>query len=148
MSLFSKLRHALLGRPQPKVTRREGAESMGMWLDELQAVTLKVADVMRYDPPVRVGRGARNSLLMAAQRLTVTSLESLRDRTAAPGTQTNRITAIRKRWCARATRDVAICIGGRGSRGRIRGGSMSGSRARLSGHCNRRCAKTHAPEIF
>src|SRR5205809_6757507 len=67
MSLFSKLRHALLGRPQPKVTRLEGAESMGMRIDELPPFTLKVADLMRYDPQVRIGLGARNGLLMAAQ---------------------------------------------------------------------------------
>ena len=38
-----------------------------MRIDELPAFTLKTADLMRYDPQVRIGLGARNGLLMAAQ---------------------------------------------------------------------------------
>src|SRR2546423_15425081 len=67
MNLLSKLRHALLGKPQPKVTRLEAAEGGGLRIDELPAFTLKTADLMRYDPQVRIGLGARNGLLMAAQ---------------------------------------------------------------------------------
>src|SRR5438093_12751210 len=67
MNLFTKLRHALLGRPQPKVTRLAGAESGGMRIDELPPFSIKTADLMRYDPQVRIGLGARNGLLMAAE---------------------------------------------------------------------------------
>ena len=67
MNLFSKLRHALLGKSQPRVTRLESPEASGMRIDELPAFTLKTADLMRYDPQVRIGLGARNGLLMAAQ---------------------------------------------------------------------------------
>src|SRR6478609_2802328 len=66
MSLFSKLRHALFNRPQPKVVRLD-EEMPGIRIDELPPFTLKVADLMRYDPQVRIGLGARNGLLMAAQ---------------------------------------------------------------------------------
>ena len=66
MNLFSKLRHALLGRPQPKVTRLENAESSAMRIDELPPFNLHVAELMRFDPQVRIGLGARNGLLMSA----------------------------------------------------------------------------------
>jgi|SRR5205085_6093062 len=67
MNLLQKLRHALLGRPQPKVTRLEAPDKNGMRIDELPPFNLGVADLMRYDPQVRIGLGARNGLLMAAQ---------------------------------------------------------------------------------
>src|SRR5437868_1789626 len=67
MNLFNKLRHALLGRPQPKVTRLDAPDSTGVRIDELPPFTLKTADLMRYDPQVRIGLGARNGLLMAAR---------------------------------------------------------------------------------
>src|SRR3954471_11683753 len=67
MNLLNKLRHALLGKTQPKVTRLESPESAGMRIDELPPFTLKTADLMRFDPQVRIGLGARNGLLMAAQ---------------------------------------------------------------------------------
>ncbi len=67
MSVFTKLRHALLGRPQPKVTRLESAESTAMRIDELPPFNLHVADLMRFDPQVRIGLSTRNGLLMAAE---------------------------------------------------------------------------------
>src|ERR1044071_4093986 len=67
MNLFHKLRHALLGRPQPKVTRLESADSNAMRIDELPPFNLHVAELMRYDPQVRIGLGARNGLLMSAE---------------------------------------------------------------------------------
>lgn len=67
MNLFQKLRHALLGRPQPKVTRLENADANPMRIDELPPFNLHVAELMRYDPQVRIGLGARNGLLMAAE---------------------------------------------------------------------------------
>jgi hypothetical protein len=67
MNLFNKLRHALLGRPQPKVTRLAGAETGALRIDELPPFNLHVAELMRYDPQVRIGLGARNGLLMSAE---------------------------------------------------------------------------------
>src|SRR5262245_58496582 len=67
MNLFKKLQHALLGRAQPKVTRLEAADGGGLRVDELPPFTLKTAELMRYDPQVRIGLGARNGLLMAAE---------------------------------------------------------------------------------
>src|SRR3954464_11751940 len=67
MNLLNKLRHALLGKTQPKVTRLESPDGGGMRIDELPPFTLKTADLMRYDPQMRIGLGARNGLLMAAQ---------------------------------------------------------------------------------
>jgi hypothetical protein len=67
MSLLQKLRHALLGRPQPAVTRLDPPDNTALRIDELPAFTLATADLMRYDPQVRIGLGARNGLLMAAQ---------------------------------------------------------------------------------
>jgi hypothetical protein len=67
MNLLNTLRHALLGRPQPKITRLDAPDSQGMRIDELPPFSLKTADLMRYDPQVRIGLGARNGLLMAAE---------------------------------------------------------------------------------
>ena len=67
MNLFSKLRHALLGRPQPRVTKLDGPESAALRIDELPPFNLNIAELMRYDPQVRIGLGARNGLLMAAE---------------------------------------------------------------------------------
>jgi hypothetical protein len=67
MQILHRLRHALLGRSQPKVTRLDAPDSQGARIDELPAFSLKTADLMRYDPQVRIGLGARNGLLMAAQ---------------------------------------------------------------------------------
>src|SRR6476620_3171593 len=67
MSLLTKLKHSLLGRPQPRVTQLQPPDASGMRIDELPAFSLKTADLMRYDPQVRIGLGARNGLLMAAE---------------------------------------------------------------------------------
>jgi hypothetical protein len=67
MNLLNKLRHALLGRAQPKVTRLASADSGALRIDELPPFNLHVAELMRYDPQVRIGLGARNGLLMAAE---------------------------------------------------------------------------------
>src|SRR5206468_9465322 len=42
-------------------------DSQGMRIDELPPFSIKTADLMRYDPQVRIGLGARNGLLMAAE---------------------------------------------------------------------------------
>ena len=67
MTLLTKLRHALLGRPKPEITRLPGPEHSAMRIDELPPFTLHIADLMRFDPQVRIGLGARNGLLMAAE---------------------------------------------------------------------------------
>jgi hypothetical protein len=67
MNVFTKLRHALLGRPQPKITRLDGAETTALRIDELPPFNLHIAELMRYDPQVRIGLGARNGLLMSAE---------------------------------------------------------------------------------
>jgi hypothetical protein len=68
MKMFAKLGHALFGRRgRARVVRVEGAEGRGTRIDELPAFTLKTAELMRYDPQVRIGLGARNGLLMAAE---------------------------------------------------------------------------------
>src|SRR5436305_3813299 len=67
MNIIQTLRHALLGRSQPKVTRLDAPDTQGMRIDELPPFSLKTADLMRYDPQVRIGLGARNGLLMAAE---------------------------------------------------------------------------------
>jgi hypothetical protein len=67
MQIFQRLRHALIGRAQPKVTRLDSPDAQGARIDELPAFSLKTADLMRFDPQVRIGLGARNGLLMAAE---------------------------------------------------------------------------------
>lgn len=67
MNIFNTLRHALLGRSQPKIVRLDTPDSQGIRIDELPPFSLKTADLMRYDPQVRIGLGARNGLLMAAE---------------------------------------------------------------------------------
>lgn len=67
MNLLHKLRHALLGRPQPKVTRLDHHDGGALRIDELPPFNLHIAELMRYDPQIRIGLGARNGLLMAAE---------------------------------------------------------------------------------
>ena len=67
MSLLTTLRHALLGRPKQEITRLPGPEHSAMRIDELPPFNLHIADLMRFDPQVRIGLGARNGLLMAAE---------------------------------------------------------------------------------
>ncbi len=54
-----------------------------MRIDELPAFTLKTADLMRYDPQVRIGLGARNGLLMAAEVEVVGQGSGVRDQESA-----------------------------------------------------------------
>ncbi|MFN0018835.1 MAG: hypothetical protein ACKVP0_11295 [Pirellulaceae bacterium] len=67
MSFFSRLRDAFLSpakQPAPKPTR---IDPMPMEMNGLPPFNLHVADMMRYDPQVRIGIGARNGLLMSAE---------------------------------------------------------------------------------
>lgn len=67
MSLLTKLRHALLGRSQPESMKIERVDQTVMRIDELPPFTLHTAELMRYDPQIRIGLGARNGLLLAAE---------------------------------------------------------------------------------
>src|SRR5262245_47509805 len=67
MNLFTKLKHSLLGRPQPRVTQVAPPDASGMRIDELPPFSVQTADLMRFDPQVRIGLGARNGLMMAAE---------------------------------------------------------------------------------
>jgi hypothetical protein len=66
MNLLKSL-HALLGGTQPKSAPIERAEPTALRIDELPPFTLHTAELMRFDPQVRIGLGARNGLLMAAE---------------------------------------------------------------------------------
>ena len=66
MNLLKSL-HALLGRSQPAPTKIERVDPQAMRIDELPPFTLHTAELMRFDPQVRIGLGARNGLLMAAE---------------------------------------------------------------------------------
>ena len=67
MTFFSRFRDAFLPRstrPAPKPIR---VDPMPMDMADLPPFNLHVADMMRYDPQVRIGLGARNGLLMSAE---------------------------------------------------------------------------------
>src|SRR5262245_55719342 len=66
MNLLKTL-HTLLGGSQAKTTRIDRVEQTAMRIDELPPFTLHIAELMRFDPQVRIGLGARNGLLMAAE---------------------------------------------------------------------------------
>lgn len=66
MNVLARLRHALLGR-RPSQPLRLAQPPAPAPIDELPPFTLAVAERMRYDPQVRIGLGARNGLLMAAE---------------------------------------------------------------------------------
>src|SRR5687768_2423997 len=66
MNLLKSL-HALLGGSRPGPTKIERVEPTAMRIDELPPFTLHIAELMRFDPQVRIGLGARNGLLMAAE---------------------------------------------------------------------------------
>ncbi len=66
MGLFTKLKRALLGKEETKA-KAACAPQPVMGVDSLPPFRLATADVMRYDPQVRIGLGARNGLLMAGE---------------------------------------------------------------------------------
>jgi hypothetical protein len=68
MTLFTKLRDALLRRPGPQKPRTPVvATPLTPRVDELPPFTLQMAEQMRYDPQVRIALAARNGLLMSAK---------------------------------------------------------------------------------
>lgn len=68
MKLFSKLRDLLL-RKQPLTTPGRGGASgtAALRVDPVPAFHLGTADLMRFDPQIRIGIGARNGLVMGAE---------------------------------------------------------------------------------
>ena len=67
MSFFSRLRDALLAPAKEKPQPPTRIDPMPMDMAGLPPFNLHVADMMRYDPQVRIGLGARNGLLMSAE---------------------------------------------------------------------------------
>jgi hypothetical protein len=65
MNLLQKI-HALLGRREAP-TKIERVDPTAMRIDELPPFSIQTAELMRFDPQVRIGLGARNGLLMAAE---------------------------------------------------------------------------------
>lgn len=67
MTLFSKLRDALLRRPAKRAGSPVVAKPLTPRVDELPPFSLQTAELMRFDPQVRIALAARNGLLMSAQ---------------------------------------------------------------------------------
>lgn len=67
MSFFSRLRDAFLPRASKAPESPMRIDPMPMEMAGLPPFNLQVADMMRYDPQVRIGLGARNGLLMSAE---------------------------------------------------------------------------------
>ena len=65
MNLLQKI-HALLGRREAP-TKIERVDPTAMRIDDLPPFSIQTAELMRFDPQVRIGLGARNGLLMAAE---------------------------------------------------------------------------------
>lgn len=66
MSLFSTIRDLLLGRPSSRRTTL-ALPAPAVRFDDFPPFNLHIAELMRFDPQVRVALGARNGLLMSAQ---------------------------------------------------------------------------------
>ena len=66
MSLFTSLRNFLLGR-QPGRRTTLALPAPNVRFDDFPPFNLHVAELMRFDPQVRVALGARNGLLMSAE---------------------------------------------------------------------------------
>ena len=67
MSFFSRLRDAFLPRSTTQALKSIRVDPMPMDMADLPPFNLHTADMMRYDPQVRIGLGARNGLLMSAE---------------------------------------------------------------------------------
>src|SRR5678809_1269953 len=73
MSFLATLRDKLLGRPSDNEPRRRTVAPPKHTSGELPAFSLETADLMRFDPQIRIGLGARNGLLMPARAEVVSS---------------------------------------------------------------------------
>lgn len=68
MNLFARLRQLLLGsRPLTTAARTSRTTNPKMQIDPVPPFHLGIAELMRFDPQVRIGLGARNGLLMTAE---------------------------------------------------------------------------------
>ena len=68
MSLLSKLKELLLRRtPITAEHRPPPSPQVALRADELPPFNLNIAELMRFDPQIRIGIGARNGILMQAQ---------------------------------------------------------------------------------
>lgn len=68
MSFLSKLKQLLLRRrPLTADHRPPPAPQVALRADELPPFDLNTAELMRFDPQIRIGLGARNGILMQAQ---------------------------------------------------------------------------------
>lgn len=67
MSFLATLRDKLLGRPSENERRRRTVPPPKRVSGELPAFSLETAELMRFDPQIRIGLGARNGLLMPAR---------------------------------------------------------------------------------
>ena len=68
MSLITKLKQLLLRRtPITAEHRPPPAPQVALRADELPPFNLNTAELMRFDPQIRIGIGARNGMLMQAQ---------------------------------------------------------------------------------
>ena len=67
MSLFSTIRDLLIGRSATTRRTTLALPAPSVRFDDFPPFNLHVAELMRFDPQVRVALGARNGLLMSAQ---------------------------------------------------------------------------------
>lgn len=67
MTLFSRIRDVFFHNHRPRRAAATEAMPVNTRIDDLPPFTLHAADLMRYDPQVRIALGARNGLLMSAE---------------------------------------------------------------------------------
>jgi hypothetical protein len=68
MSLYTQLKKLLLGvKPLTADHRPPSPAHFALRADELPPFDLNIAELMRFDPQVRIGLGARNGMLMQAE---------------------------------------------------------------------------------
>ena len=74
MSFLATLRDKLLGRRATNSERHTQAVAAAQaTAGELPPFSIETADLMRFDPQIRIGLGARNGLLMPARAEAVSS---------------------------------------------------------------------------
>jgi hypothetical protein len=67
MKVFAKLKDFLLRKTPITSAERIATPSLASKVDTVPPFHLGIADLMRFDPQVRIGLGARNGLLMSAE---------------------------------------------------------------------------------
>jgi hypothetical protein len=74
MSFLATLRDKILGRQaDPTEPRRRPVPPPKRTASELPPFSIETADLMRFDPQIRIGLGARNGLLMPARAMATSS---------------------------------------------------------------------------